>query len=97
MNGTTVLPDPTVDLHWNEFCEPIDAFFDANTAKYPHRVCVIGKLCHKTFDLSTLLIHTCSETATAAAPHCEFSCKQIYQASNILANHLIQSGIERLM
>jgi hypothetical protein len=44
MNGQTVLPDPTLDLHWDDFRGPIHSFFDANTAKHPDRVCVIGTL-----------------------------------------------------
>jgi acyl-CoA synthetase (AMP-forming)/AMP-acid ligase II len=36
-----VLPDPTVDLHWNEYRGAIHEIFAANAAKHPERPCVI--------------------------------------------------------
>jgi hypothetical protein len=42
MESSIVLPDPTIDLHWDDFRGSIHAFFDANTEKHPERVCVVG-------------------------------------------------------
>jgi L-2-aminoadipate reductase len=75
-SSTFVRPDPTVDLHWDDFQGSINSFFDANTVKHPDRTCVF-------------------ETATATAPRREFTYKMIWEASNILANHLVKSGIQK--
>jgi L-aminoadipate-semialdehyde dehydrogenase len=48
MESSIVLPDPTIDLHWDDFQGPIHAFFDANTEKHPDRICVVGMVFFKT-------------------------------------------------
>jgi len=48
MNGTVDmqdgigLPDPTIDLHWDDFRGPITSFFDRNAQAHPERTCVVG-------------------------------------------------------
>lgn len=36
------LPDPTIDLHWDDYQGPITSFFDKNAQACPDRTCVIG-------------------------------------------------------
>jgi L-aminoadipate-semialdehyde dehydrogenase len=82
MNGTigiqngVVLPDPTIDLHWDDYQGPITSFFDQNAKAHPDRTCVI-------------------ETASSTNPRREFTYRQIWEASNILANHLVRHGIQK--
>lgn len=76
MTSQSNIPDPTIDLHWDDFKGPITAFFDQNTAKHPDRVLAV-------------------ETAYLNIPRREFTYKQIWEASNILANHLVKSGIQK--
>lgn len=74
--GSVSLPDPTIDLHWDDFQGPVHALFDNNTEIHPDKLCVV-------------------ETASPPEPRREFSYRQINQASNILANHLISNGIQK--
>jgi L-aminoadipate-semialdehyde dehydrogenase len=76
MASTSNLPDPTIDLKWDDFKGAITVFFDQNTAKHPDRICAV-------------------ETATGSTPRREFTYKHIWEASNILANHLVKSGIQK--
>jgi L-aminoadipate-semialdehyde dehydrogenase len=39
----STIPDPTIDLHWDDFNGPVHSFFDANAKKHPSRICVIGE------------------------------------------------------
>ncbi|KAF2405155.1 L-aminoadipate-semialdehyde dehydrogenase [Trichodelitschia bisporula] len=70
------LPDPTADLHWDDFRGPIQHFFDKNAAAHPDRLCII-------------------ETASATSSRREFTYRQIHEAANILANHLINNGVQK--
>lgn len=36
-----ILPDPTADLHWDDFVGPIHAIFHENAQKHPDRTCVV--------------------------------------------------------
>ena len=74
-NGTSVLPDPTSDLHWSDFRGAIHDIFAANAEAHPDRLCVI-------------------ETPSETSPRREFSYRQINEASNILAHHLVASGVQ---
>jgi len=76
MASQSKLPDPTIDLKWDDFQGAITVYFDRNTAKHPDRICAV-------------------ESATRSIPRREFTYKQIWEASNILANHLVKSGIEK--
>lgn len=70
--ASSVLPDPTEDLHWGAWDKAIHEVFNENALKHPDRNCVV-------------------ETA----PWREFSYRTINQASNILAHHLVNAGIQR--
>jgi L-aminoadipate-semialdehyde dehydrogenase len=69
---SSVLPDPTEDLHWGSWDKAIHEVFDANARRFPGRNCVV-------------------ETA----PWREFTYGTINEASNILAHHLVNAGIQR--
>ncbi|KAI9690861.1 MAG: putative NRPS-like protein biosynthetic cluster [Bathelium mastoideum] len=73
---STVLPDPTQDLHWSDFRGAIHEIFAANATKHPDRLCI-------------------AETASSTTPRREFSYRTINEASNILAHHLVQNGVQR--
>lgn len=74
----SVLPDPTSNLHWNEFRGPIHEIFADNADKFPERTCVV-------------------ETANVfndSSKERVFTYKQINEASNVVAHHLIAQGIK---
>ncbi len=73
---STVLPDPTSDLHWSDFRGAIHDIFAANAERHPNRLCV-------------------AEKASETTPRREFTYSQINGASNILAHHLVASGVQR--
>ncbi|KAK4694559.1 hypothetical protein P7C71_g3043, partial [Lecanoromycetidae sp. Uapishka_2] len=78
-NGNTassVLPDPTADLHWSDFAGAIQDIFAKNATAHPNRPCV-------------------TETPSTTTPQREFTYDQIHRASNQLAFHLLDSGIQR--
>lgn len=70
------LPDPTADLHWEDFHGAIQNIFAENSAKFPGRLCVV-------------------ETEGSTTPQREFTYQQIHEASNVVAHHFLQHGIER--
>ncbi|KAK9450456.1 uncharacterized protein V1518DRAFT_413899 [Limtongia smithiae] len=72
-----ILPDPTSDLHWSSFRGAIHDIFSANAARHPDRLCVLET--KNPFD-----------SATYDRP---FTYRQIDEASNVLAHHLLQRGI----
>ena len=75
----SILPDPTADLDWSNFRGAIQDIFSANAAKFPERTCVI-------------------ETASFLNPGAEdrhFTYRQIDEASNIVGNYLVKTGIKR--
>lgn len=74
-----LLPQPTSDLDWAGFRGPIHEIFADNADAHPDRLC-------------------CVETASPldkASQERAFTYKQINEASNVLAHHLVQSGIKR--
>lgn len=73
---SSLIPDPTADLHWSDFRGAIHEIFSANAVKHPNRLCVV-------------------ETASSTSPRREFTYSQIHHASNVLAHHFVQNGIER--
>ena len=73
-----VLPDPKTNLHWGEFHGPIHEIFATNAKKHPERPCVV-----ETADF----LDDTSKSRT-------FTYRQIDEASNILAHHLIDAGIK---
>lgn len=75
----SVLPDPTIDLDWSNFRGAIQDIFTDNAEKFPERTCVI-------------------ETASFLQPEQKdrhFTYKQINEASNIVGNYLVKTGIKR--
>ncbi|KAJ3298155.1 large subunit of alpha-aminoadipate reductase [Borealophlyctis nickersoniae] len=75
------LPDPTADLEWDGFRGAITDIFAANAKAHPDRTCVV-----ESRDASS---------ASVFGDLREFSYKQINEASNVLAHHLIRGGIEQ--
>lgn len=72
-----VLPDPKKDLKWSSFRGAIHDIFAANAARHPDRPCVV---------------ETPDFTESGSVERV-FTYRQIDEASNILAHHLIKSGI----
>ncbi|KAG0680792.1 putative secondary metabolism biosynthetic enzyme [Pichia californica] len=75
----SVLPDPTIDLDWSNFRGAIQDIFSDNAEKFPERTCVI-------------------ETASFLNPQDKdrhFTYQQINEASNIVGNYLVKTGIKR--
>lgn len=73
-----LLPDPTTNLEWGNFRGAIHDIFSANAQKHPERECIV-------------------ETADFTDPESKtrtFSYRQIDEASNILAHHLIAKGVK---
>ncbi|EPS44977.1 hypothetical protein H072_1053 [Dactylellina haptotyla CBS 200.50] len=73
-----ILPDPKKNLNWSTFRGAIHDIFAANAKKHPDRPCVV-----ETPDF------TDSDSVERV-----FTYQQIDEASNILAHHLIKSGIK---
>ncbi|OWB54801.1 hypothetical protein B5S28_g657 [[Candida] boidinii] len=74
-----ILPDPTDDLDWSNYRGAIQDIFSDNAEKFPERTCVI-------------------ETASFANPEQKdriFTYKQIHEASNVVGNYLVKTGIKR--
>ncbi|OSX63506.1 hypothetical protein POSPLADRAFT_1180438 [Postia placenta MAD-698-R-SB12] len=76
-----ILPDPTADLNWCDWKGAITDVFSRNARRWPDRPCVIQCLSPDKFDDP-------QEKRT-------FSYRQILHASNILAHHLVQGGVQR--
>ncbi|CAN6632471.1 L-2-aminoadipate reductase [Trichomonascus vanleenenianus] len=72
-----VLPDPTIDLNWTKFGGAIHDIFSANASKHPDRLCVVETA--NPFDDKSV--------------QRDFTYKQIDEASNVVAHHLVQSGV----
>ncbi|KZT28090.1 alpha-aminoadipate reductase Lys1p [Neolentinus lepideus HHB14362 ss-1] len=75
------LPNPTVDLHWCDFKGAITDVFSRNAVRWPDRPCVI-----QSYPPVALGEPQEKRVYTYGA---------IRRASNILAHHLLQSGIQR--
>jgi L-aminoadipate-semialdehyde dehydrogenase len=76
-----VLPDPRKDLEWTGYRGAITDIFSANAQKFPERTCIVESLA--------------PETVGAKNGLREFTYKQIDEASNVLAHHLVTSGVQR--
>jgi L-2-aminoadipate reductase len=77
----SALPDPTENLNWCDWKGAITDVFSRNARQWPHRPCVIQSIPAATLDEP-------QERRT-------YSYGTIRHASNILAHHLIQSGVKR--
>ena len=76
-----LLPNPTADLNWCDFKGAIPDIFSRNARQFPDRPCVIQ----------------CLPSSDLAVPQekITFTYAAILRASNILAHHLIQGGVQR--
>ena len=77
----TKLPDPTADLDWCGWKGAITDVFSRNARQNPSRPCVIQSLP--------------SDSLSLKQEKVVFSYDAILRASNILAHHLITSGVQR--
>ncbi|PIL27678.1 hypothetical protein GSI_10830 [Ganoderma sinense ZZ0214-1] len=75
------LPNPTADLNWCDFKGAIPHIFSRNARQWPDRPCVIQ----------------CIPAPSLDQPHEKrtFTYSQILHASNILAHHLLEGGLQR--
>ncbi|KAH8833130.1 alpha-aminoadipate reductase Lys1p [Flagelloscypha sp. PMI_526] len=78
-----VLPDPGAELDWCGFKGAITDVFSANARRHPDRPCVIQYLPLKTLDLS------------GPQERITFTYSAIRRASNVLAHHLLEGGVQR--
>ncbi|THH30195.1 hypothetical protein EUX98_g3976 [Antrodiella citrinella] len=74
------LPDPTGDLHWCDWKGAITDIFSQNARQWPERPCVIQSL---------------PQEVGAPQERRTFTYGAIRRASNILAHHLLQRGVQR--
>ena len=79
-NSRSRLPDPTSNLEWDGFKGAITDIFASNARAHPDRICVV-----ESKDLAGQVFDDLRE----------FTYKQINEASNIVAHHLLRNGIER--
>ncbi|OSD08737.1 L-aminoadipate-semialdehyde dehydrogenase large subunit [Trametes coccinea BRFM310] len=75
------LPDPTADLHWCDYKGAIPHIFSRNARQWPDRPCVIQCIPSPSLD--------------QPQERRPYTYSQILHASNILAHHLIQNGVQR--
>ncbi|GAA99339.1 uncharacterized protein L969DRAFT_60726 [Mixia osmundae IAM 14324] len=80
-----ILPDPRADLDFCGFKGAITDVFSANAAQFPDRTCIVESV--------PGLAASATEVPKNETRH--FTYKQIDEASNILAHHLIRSGVQR--
>ena len=76
-----LLPDPRADLEWTGYRGAITDIFSANARRFPDRACIVESL-------APALVGGKNGIRT-------FSYRQIDEASNVLAHHLVQGGVER--
>lgn len=76
--NNNVIPNPRADLEWDNFRGSIQDVFAANAAKFPERECVV---------------ETANHLDPASSPR-SFNYRQIDEASNVIAHHLVQNGIK---
>ncbi|KAK4703385.1 L-2-aminoadipate reductase, partial [Phenoliferia sp. Uapishka_3] len=76
-----LLPDPRKDLEWTGYRGAITDIFSANAHKFPERTCIVESVAPEKFGDKNVLR--------------TFTYKQIDEASNVLAHHLVKGGVER--
>lgn len=76
-----ILPDPKADLEWCGYRGAITDIFSRNARAFPDRTCIVESLAPEHFGDKN------GERS--------FTYRQIDEASNVLAHHLVQSGVER--
>ncbi|GAA6012736.1 hypothetical protein JCM10207_005345 [Rhodosporidiobolus poonsookiae] len=76
-----ILPDPRADLEWTGYRGAITEIFSRNAAAFPDRVCMVESL------------PPASEGEKEGERR--FTYRQMDEASNVLAHHLVKSGVQR--
>ncbi|GAA5913658.1 hypothetical protein JCM8208_005894 [Rhodotorula glutinis] len=76
-----LLPDPRADLEWTGFRGAITDLFSANARQFPDRTCIVESVA--------------SDEVGARDGERTFTYRQIDEASNVLAHHLVDGGVER--
>lgn len=75
------LPDPRKDLEWTGYRGAITDIFSANAQQFPERTCIVESLAPAEIGGKNGLR--------------QFTYQQIDEASNVLAHHLVKSGVQR--
>ncbi|PWN51482.1 large subunit of L-aminoadipate-semialdehyde dehydrogenase [Violaceomyces palustris] len=78
-----ILPDPRADLDWCGFKGSITSIFERNARSHPDRRCIVESLVSELAD------------ALPASKVREITYGQLDRASNVVAHHLIKSGVQR--
>ena len=81
------LPDPAKDLEWCGFRGAITHIFERNARAHPDRRCIVESLPDESDSLS--------DPAAPASRVREITYAQLDRASNVVAHHLLQQGIQR--
>ncbi|GAA6056919.1 hypothetical protein JCM3770_001323 [Rhodotorula araucariae] len=76
-----LLPDPRADLEWTGYRGAITDIFSANAGAFPDRTCIVESLA--------------PEEVGGKNDERTFTYRQIDEASNLLAHHLVANGVER--
>jgi len=76
-----LLPDPRADLEWTGFRGAITDIFSRNARAFPDRTCIVESLA--------------PEHVGGRDGERTFTYRQIDEASNLLARHLVEGGVER--
>ncbi|BGP27163.1 large subunit of alpha-aminoadipate reductase [Rhodotorula toruloides] len=76
-----ILPDPKADLEWCGYRGAITDIFSNNAKQVPERVCIVESIA--------------SDEVGGKNGERRFTYRQIDEASNVLAHHLVQSGVQR--
>lgn len=77
-----LLPDPKRDLEWTGYRGAITDIFSANAQKFPERTCIVESV---------------APVGNVGGKNeiREFTYRQIDEASNVLAHHLVKGGVQR--
>ncbi|BGP34854.1 large subunit of alpha-aminoadipate reductase [Rhodotorula toruloides] len=76
-----ILPDPKANLEWCGYRGAITDIFSNNARQFPDRVCIVESIA--------------SDEVGGKNGERRFTYRQIDEASNVLAHHLVQSGVQR--